>query len=312
MMEKYGWDETTFNLIDWESHGRAMKTYKKVQIVGIHKYIHGWQHTNERKYLINQKKYTEVKITEQTGGNEGINFKKTNVCSQCGEKEDRKHIFECKSPRMKKARRHGWRTLKSKMKRYTDRRILHHIWQGVTALWNQHQREDGPIYSQEEEKINECVIAQDNIGWDQIFYGRIAHQWGVLNRKLMTERTRSLDRTTWATKMIKELINIGMGLWRERNACEHGKTLGISLEDRDVALQIIHVLYDKVKPIISPQDTWLFQKSEKQKIQDKYHEQVAWITAVKRICKGLIEGKNIQIPALPTDYTRRAIQLAMM
>ena len=213
---------------------------------------------------------------------------------------------------MKKAKRYGWRTLKSKMKRYTDRRILHHIWQGVSALWNQNPREDGPIYSKEEEKINECAIAQDKIGWDQLFSGRVAQQWGVINFKLKKEGKRRLDRTTWTTKLMKELISIGMGLWRERNAGEHGKILGISLEDRDVVLQIIHVLYAKVKPIISPQDVWLFQKSEKQKIQDKYYEQVRWITAVTRIYKGLIEGKNIHIPALPTDYTRRAIQRAMM
>ena len=67
--------------------------------------------------------------------------------------------------------------------------------------------------------------------------------------------------------LIRELFKIGLGLWRARNEGEHGGSNGVSLEDRDVALATIRMLYEKVKPIVLPQDSWLFQKSERIKIR---------------------------------------------
>ena len=59
----------------------------------------------------------------------------------------------------------------------------------------------------------------------------------------------------------------------------------------------IHEFYTKIKPIVSPQDRWLFQKSEKIKIKERYDDQIAWIDAVSRVCKTNIENLKLEIPS---------------
>lgn len=190
------------------------------------------------------------------------------------------------------------------MRRYTNESLLQHIWQGVTALWSNESRETGPIYSMDEEKINVCAQIQDKVGWDNLFYGRVATEWGVLNRKLLKGKKHRLDATTWTVYLIRELYKIGLGLWRARNEGEHGTKTGVSLEDRDAANDTIRMLYEYIKPVVLPQDSWLFQKSEKIKIRERFDDQTAWIDAVARVYKKELADHKISIPGFKVGQQR--------
>ena len=92
---------------------------------------------------------------------------------------------------------------------------------------------------------------------------------------------------------MRELWHLGLSLWAARNKGEHGSGGGPSLEDKDNVLNLIQEFYKHIKPIISPQDSWLFQKSEKIKIMERYEDQIAWVDAVCRVYKTNIQELDL-------------------
>ena len=87
---------------------------------------------------------------------------------------------------------------------------------------------------------------------------------------LEAEGEKSVDETQWTTKMAKALIHLTETIWDMRNEEQHGPNKAISLAERDATANIIRIYYAKLKPIISQQDEWLFQQSEKRKLSEPY------------------------------------------
>ena len=51
MQVKYKWDDDVFETIHWEAQKRSLQTYKQIKRTQVYKYIHGWLHTNKRRYI---------------------------------------------------------------------------------------------------------------------------------------------------------------------------------------------------------------------------------------------------------------------
>ena len=64
------------------------------------------------KTYVQKKVRHAVKPNEQNATDPTI--KQGYECSQCGQVEDRIHMFQCQSHKMRKERKHGWRLLKKK------------------------------------------------------------------------------------------------------------------------------------------------------------------------------------------------------
>ena len=184
------------------------------------------------------------------------------------------------------------------MGKYTDPTVLRHIWQGVKAFCDGETREDGVIYCKADERIDKCTKLQDKIGWDNLLYGRVLMQWEIVNRKLLKDREHRIDSTTWTVYLIRELYKIGVELWNAQNIGEHRNQSmnSLSLEARDNTITVIQQFYAKIKPVIRPQDSWLFEKSKKIKVREKFDNQIAWINLVGKICKSTIKDLQIEVP----------------
>ena len=59
------------------------------------------------------------------------------------------------------------------MRRITDERVLHHIWLGPHSFIEEHNYQQGSICCKEDKEIQECGNIQQEIGWKQMFLGRI-------------------------------------------------------------------------------------------------------------------------------------------
>ena len=179
----------------------------------------------------------------------------------------------------------GWKILKKDMKTSTHESVFHHIWLGMQSIVQDFEHEEGPIYSVEEEGLRKCNEEQRDIGWLQIFLGRITKRWGIENKKLMALQGKKVDPVQWTTKLISNLWKMSLGLWQQRNQEEHGTTTTISLAEKEATANIISVYYNKLRPSIRPQDEWLFNKEEKRKISESYTSQIAWIDLVEIVCE---------------------------
>ena len=73
--------------------------------------------------------------------------------------------------------------------------------------------------------IMQAIEAQSEIGWDQIFKGRIALQWGNIQQQHYDyERSQSShnlkkyhDRQWWTANIIKQIVYIALNAWQIHN-----------------------------------------------------------------------------------------------
>ena len=172
------------------------------------------------------------------------------------------------------------------MRHYMHDTVLHHIYLGLHSVTESHNYEEGPIYSDMERSLKGCNAEQTEIGWINVFFGRISKKWGTVNVSMMkADRGTSIDPARWTTKFIREMFKITEGIWIERNIEHHGVSNAISLSERDATAKIIQSYYEKLKPHVLPQDQWLFQKSVRRKLSETYCNQIAWIETISKIYK---------------------------
>ena len=77
----------------------------------------------------------------------------------------------------------------------------------------------------------EAYKAQLSIGWEQVFYGRIAVQWEVLSA-FATGQQMDTAAAPWTSQAIRQFWKFGLDLWAARNQMVHGNTGGPSIRDQ--------------------------------------------------------------------------------
>ena len=314
MLEKYQWDEKSFDLIQWDGMGRAMKSFRHVKKISIAKIMTGWQcsdkwkkkmatghttklnnqnirnlaverHMNdtEMEFLLESRK--AIKEGEENQLHDG-------KCKLCGEVDSPKHMFCCQDPRMQKVRKAGWNKLKRQVRGCTHPTILTQIYQGLHSYTYSHEPEMGPVLTMDEECTVECFNEQTEIGWDHMYLGRIGSKWGAANEELTRDYKRPIDSVTWSARVIKILLNNALELWGERNQAIHGKSSCLANSEEEIRQikAVTKLFYKYVKPLALPQEQWLFQQSERIKQKDNPNNLVAWIDAVERECLPLVRA----------------------
>ena len=191
---------------------------------------------------------------------------------------------------MERKRRDNWNQIKKQMKGCTHNTILTQIYQGLHSTWYEHDPELGPIREKKEEITIPCFEEQTEIGWKHMLLGRISKRWGRANERLTSNFKKPIDADTWSARLIRILLNKTQDLWIERNKSVHGKNSGLSTsaeECREIRM-VIKKFYKYIKPLVLPQDKWLFRQSEKIKLEEKPSNQVAWIDAMERVYNDLL------------------------
>ena len=178
--------------------------------------------------------------------------------------------------------------IKKKLKRNTHPTIIQQIFQGLHSVWYMHEAEQGPVRTRQDEKTTRCFTEQTRIGWEHMHVGRICKIWGEVNEELTQYYNYPKDATTWTATLARELILFTVTLWKVRNKYEHGTDRDQSDAEKDVRNMKIELFYAVIKPLILPQDEWLFHQEAIRKLRDSTESQVAWIDSVERVCYHLI------------------------
>ena len=221
--EKNQWDHNTFDAVNWEAHGKAVKatSHKRVHLT---KFLHEALPTHHRANLLDN-------------GN-----RKCVACRACDETTD--HIFRCPA-----ASRAEWRvtfrqSIESFHEAYQTHPLLRHLFRESLDQWMNPDSPDAvsPVLFPLEVRV--LIQKQNNIGWRQILRGRFSREWQrIQNNYYMTHKRKSLFKRTgerWQQQFISVIWCSWFQLWSLRNGEVHGTNAATRAEAqrREVGRQI--------------------------------------------------------------------------
>jgi hypothetical protein len=185
---KYEWKSGTFELINWELQYKTLSTYTIQDQQRILKFVHNWLPTNHRLQR-------EAQST-------------TARCPLCYYRsEDNLHLFQCHHPRQVSTTQ---ALIKNLSEKDPDDPITDLLIDALrSAMHDPLWKSTGANAKNE---INQGIIDQNRIGWQQIVRGRFARtltRYGQINND---QNLRRKLRLIWDTMLT---------LWKQRNEEVH-------------------------------------------------------------------------------------------
>jgi hypothetical protein len=240
MMEKHGWDSTTFHSIDWiplESYLKGVPTSKLTNIV---KLIHGWQFSTTRKAMIDQDKDEETC---------------DGLCPLgCTHKDHVYHYLQCM--RQPGARQIGkeLRPLERTMEKLNThpdlaRIILRSMKRYLTGMTPTLQ---WTTTDHHQELIRDAFFEQSKIGWKHLFLGHLGQRWRQAQqnwyddlREHDVKVPKGQNGLTWAKTMLKGTMHLALNRWQIRNEKFHEDQKNKDYEkEREILIKEIDARYE--------------------------------------------------------------------
>lgn len=270
LTDKYGWDNHTITLIDWEIFSEILKKYKD-QWTTIVKHLHEISPTG--------------KIAHRN------NPVLAHDCPACAEPfEDNTHVITCNHP----SRRH-WRTLtlnkfRQLQENLADPYLLDIIQDGLSRYHNKLAPVQTQYYP---DKYHNLISIQNRIGWDQLYKGRWSIEWAHLHSE-HTKNHPVSDAITghdWVRLIGRYFIDRWLILWSLRNEQRHGadheSQKHIQKQQITAKLQTLYTYRNKV----CPADQHIFYETAQIHIDN--HPSLAhladWINTHKNAIKASVE-----------------------
>jgi len=219
LRKRYGWSTAVCNSIDWEAHHLAIKRNNKRRIQ-ITKLIYDLVPTNKIVFRDNPKR-------QRCPG-----------CSNCP-LEDRDHVLQCGEKKREAWRAQAILQLEQICQAlHSDPTLTKILIQGLHN-WLYQLSDLGPEPSKFPTKYSRLLQEQRNIGWRQVFSGRLSSEWArlqsdyqyvqMLRRQdapYQTNRAvpRTLTRTgsQWTGAIINQCWTLWGEAWSLRNELVHG------------------------------------------------------------------------------------------
>jgi len=153
-------------------------------------------------------------LAASKGGLQTSSPNASKLCPQCW-REDKTiwHFWECThAEREQRYRKLQADLLALHTLNHIDPHLFQLLWQGLQAI-----RTDTPIdeqYDAYPEELKPLFRAQQDIGWDQLYYGRIASTWA---QQITTNSQYKLNGTTFYTQVISLIWGYILDCWTQRN-----------------------------------------------------------------------------------------------
>lgn len=205
MCEKYSWDEGTFFSIDWRAHRSAMNCTSLPDRF-VTKLTHDMLPAGRRVH-----KYQPYY---------------DHACPSCGAPyEDRTHFLMCGNENRKKWRSgltKGVRQICDKMK--VDKDLI-----DLLMDFFEYYFADSKVEcARHPEWLHPLIVSQDNIGWEQMFFGRFSKKWSECHETSLRKRSLPIDQTNSGLTLIRRLTLViwkcAHGEWEVRNKDRHGES----------------------------------------------------------------------------------------
>jgi len=186
------------NDVNWTSLKYALQKLTPTDATRAHKFLHDW--------------------LPLKGAPQMSSPHVSKLCPQCWrEDETIWHFWECTHANQE----HRYRKLQTDLntlhtKNNVNLYFFQLLWQGLQAI-----RTDTPIDEQYESYLEEfqpLFCAQQNIGWDQLYYGRISSKWA---QYLTGSSQYHINSTIFYTQAIGIIWTYIFNCWTQRNQHLH-------------------------------------------------------------------------------------------
>jgi hypothetical protein len=163
---------------------------------------------------------------------------------------------------------------------------------------------------------------QTKIGWQQIFFGRIARSITNLPTIQPINRNGSTNtrQTTWPRKLLRTIWDTSLKLWRQRNEYVHGKTVQSQAEQqRKAILARVTACYQQMDIFSTMDRDRIFTKSQDNLMQENPNYLKAWLKLATQIIQPSKKenkhytGQRIMMAQYfkwhPTEETRKRVRV---
>ena len=261
LCQKYAWTPNTITNIAWLAYKRELDKYPKPNRATLIKFLHGWMATKKRRHLSGT--FTDPN------------------CPLCGETETNAHIYQCSHAQFASLRRARWMVSKEEICQHTPDGIQQVFLDGIHNAFKADTEEQTTILGWPED-LQTAYTKQVEIGWQQVFYGRIAQTWEHL---LSTYGRSDNDphQYFWTGRMIRIFWKYGLDLWTTRNTFIHGPPGEISRMAVHRTRLMVQELYQQLLPQMQDWELVLFALTEKENLAQPYHSQNAWLESIRML-----------------------------
>ena len=228
LMRRNHWNESIYDDIAWGAHGKEFKRYPSIKRATLTKFIHGWLASNSRKY--------------RDGSTTSVN------CPLCGAEDSREHFFSCPHAQLNQIRGSLWKRLCTNISQSTENGCNAIFLAGISQVVGVDPPTSDTIAEWPEE-LREAYSAQENIGWIQVFYGRLSSRWESIATSAVSE-TIPGNRFSWTSKLIRWCWGFGIDLWLARNTLVHASDGVVSLQEKHMIRAKISALYEHMQPSV--------------------------------------------------------------
>ena len=267
MMNKYGWDENAFNNIDWTVLEMALKKKKGIHRVTIIKLLHFWQPTN--RYVQRNERRRQVEAR----------------CPECECNDDQMHYMQCRSEYFTEARAYAWKRFCEHMKWYTEEVTLFQIISIGIKHWIYGDFEESlpkgdELSDGEYEALVRAYDHQNLIGWNHFVVGKFSKCWCKYYALRVPESKEKQGKVlAFGQKLVESLWILTLTVWQRHNEAVHGKKGKYSARDEVGIRECIKKIYD-LKPLVLPEDEWLFNIGVKIRSEQQVPQMIGWIERV--------------------------------
>jgi hypothetical protein len=202
------WNERTTEDVWWAPHSKAIANFGNGSIMVIQKFIHNRWSCNERENIFYPYR--------------------SDKCRLCSEvKESQAHVLQCpKCPKRKELRKN------------LDKQLLQYFVNTETSVetarvlrfcmssWlnNVDMEPTHVLVDDASQTLKDAVLHQSNIGWENLFRGRMSESWSLLyNYDLKYKKNEQKHMTVdkWGKDFILILWKFVYECWQARNDTEH-------------------------------------------------------------------------------------------
>ena len=184
-------------------------------------------------------------------------FRKSDRCPRCNKRNETAiHVVTCQQEEAKILWEEEINRFQEWLQRQqTDPSIVTAIIMNIRK-WRKSEGIFGHHYH--DKLIRRAIKQQNNIGWDQMWLGRISECWGEAQGRFYKRINSRKTGNTWAQELIKELWRIHWAIWNQRNEILHAtgnhKVLGTKALEKSIKQEL------KIgTSLLLPTEKYLFQ-----------------------------------------------------
>ena len=241
------WDDDVFHSIDWDAHEYYIRKLPYLKAIKVIKYIHDWQNTGVQKARFDAQRETpEFHPSEY-------------LCPmKCGCQETQQHFLRCPIINSNQESKRVLASLRKWLQQAATHPVVTTALMHCITQWLVHGNDDTSQLNITQEassnKIQTAILAQSRIGWDHLFKGRLAKQWGDIQHDYYSNIRKSSshnlkkyhDREWWTSTFIKQIVYIALNAWQMRNDRLHqNKETSAYQTTRNSLLAEVKEWYDK-------------------------------------------------------------------